>query len=146
MLNFIALELVASGAPETKTFNDGKSITSIRACLNQGYYGKNNEWIDQGAVWFTVEASASGAAKQLSHIAKGMRFVVCGYFQRRFWTDKQGVERQTDMIRATSIGQLVKASQSASGSYTASPVVPMGQPSNFGVQGDPWAQAPEPEF
>lgn len=59
--------------PETKTFQNGGSVTSFTVGVSQGYFDKRNQWQDQGTMWLEVEPITQGAKSQLQYVHKATR-------------------------------------------------------------------------
>lgn len=111
--------------PETRQFNNGGSITSIPVAINQGYYDKAHNWVDQGTMWIDVEASADNIAAQIQAASKGSKLVVAGSLQQRTFTTRDGRDATALKCRATAVCILPK--------NTAETAAPASQ------SDDPWA-------
>lgn len=97
--------------PETRSFNNGGSVTSIPVAVSQGYFDKSNNWVDQGTMWIDVEASAEYTAAQIQSAAKGSKLLVTGTLQQRAYTARDGREATALHCRATAVGILHKNTQ-----------------------------------
>lgn len=127
--------------PETRSFDNGRSLTTFSVGVSQGYYDQQNQWHDQGTMWITVECSPT-AARQLPYVHKGVRLLVNGRLSQRFYQKKDGSQGSELRVYADAIGFLHKKDeQPQTGGFTG------GQPQQ--PASDPWA-APqsdtEPEF
>ncbi len=76
--------------PETKTFQNGGSVTSFTVGVSQGYFDKRNQWQDQGTMWLEVEPITQGAKSQLQYVHKGDKVHVSGLLSQRFFTRNDG--------------------------------------------------------
>lgn len=121
--------------PETRTFNNGGSVTSIPVAVSQGYFDKSNNWVDQGTMWIDVEATADYTAAQIQAAAKGSKLLVTGTLQQRQYTARDGREATALRCRATAVGILHK--NTAQGSSPASQ--PAGGQQSWSRSEDPWA-------
>lgn len=122
------------GEPNTRTFQNGSSVTTFSVAVSQGYFDQSHQWVDQGTMWIDVEC-APGAAKQLPFVHKGVRVLVTGLLSQRFWTDKQGAERSSLRCYARALGFINKPQQ-------------QGQPApaQQAASGDPWAGSGDYDF
>ena len=121
--------------PETRSFNNGGSVTSIPVAVSQGYFDKANNWVDQGTMWIDVEATAEYTAAQIQSAAKGSKLLVTGTLQQRQYTTRDGREATALKCRATAVGILHK---NTSGAPTQSSQPATGQQS-WTPADDPWA-------
>lgn len=121
--------------PETRSFNNGGSITSIPVAVSQGYFDKANNWVDQGTMWIDVESSAEYTAAQIQSAAKGSQLLVTGTLQQRQYTARDGREATALRCRATAVGILHK---NTSGAATQASQPTSGQQS-WSRTDDPWA-------
>lgn len=128
--------------PQTRTFNNGKSITTFSVGVSQGYFDQQNQWVDQGTMWLDVEPITRQAQEQVPYVTKGAKVVVTGLLSQRFYTDKQGNNASSLKVAAHAIGFLHKPQQQA-------PVQQQwGQSQQYAASTtDLWATpAEEPEF
>ena len=93
---------------ETRSFNNGGSVTSIPVAVSQGYFDKSNNWVDHGTMWIDVEATAEYTAAQIQSAAKGSKLLVTGTLQQRAYTARDGREATALRCRATAVGILPK--------------------------------------
>lgn len=121
--------------PETRSFNNGGSVTSIPVAVSQGYFDKSNNWVDQGTMWIDVEATAGYTAAQIQAAVKGSKLLVTGILQQRQYTARDGREATALKCRATAVGILHKNTSGA-----ASPASqPVAQSQSWSRSDDPWA-------
>lgn len=120
---------------ETRTFNNGGSVTSIPVAVSQGYFDKSNNWVDQGTMWIDVEATAEYTAAQIQSAAKGSKLLVTGTLQQRQYTARDGREATALRCRATAVGILHK---NTSGAVPQASQPTSGQQS-WSRSEDPWS-------
>lgn len=121
--------------PETRHFNNGGSVTSILVAVNQGYFDKSNNWMDQGTMWIDVEASTEYAAAQIQSAEKGSKLLVTGTLQQRWYTARDGHEATALKCRATAVG-IVHENTSEASTQSSQPAT--GQQPRSRTD-DPWA-------
>lgn len=121
--------------PQTRNFNNGGTVTSIPVAVSQGYFDKSNNWVDQGTMWISVEASTDYTAAQIQAAAKGSKLLITGTLQQRQYTARDGREATALRCRATAVGILHK---NTSGDPTQSSQPATGQQS-WSQADDPWA-------
>ena len=121
--------------PETRTFNNGHSLTTFSVGVSQGYFDQSRQWVDQGTMWITVECSPM-AARQLPYVNKGARVLVTGLLSQRFYQRKDGGQGSELRCYAHALGFLHKQQQG----QQPQPSQPS-QPSAGIRQGAPAAQA-----
>ncbi|KAB5608390.1 single-stranded DNA-binding protein [Bifidobacterium jacchi] len=128
--------------PETRTFQNGHSLTTFSVGVSQGYFDTSRQWVDQGTMWVTVECSPT-AARQLPYVAKGARVLVTGLLSQRFYQKKDGSQGSELRCYAHALGFLHKPqqqgqqsqpSQQAAGPQQAAPAA-----QSQGMPVDPWA-------
>lgn len=133
----------AGDKPKTVTFNDGNTVTSVSVGVNQGYYDKQQNWVDQGTAWFTVKPFGKQAESQLKHITKGVKLLVNGSLKTREYTDKQGMKRLSLEVTARRLGIVHTDRQQSQPEYGS----PQSQPRASQVHSDPWGgNNGDPEF
>lgn len=120
---------------ETRSFNNGGSVTSIPVAVSQGYFDKSNNWVDQGTMWIDVEATAEYTAAQIQSAAKGSKLLITGTLQQRQYTARDGREATALRCRATAVGILPKNTQPTS----SQPPQSGGQSQSWSSTDDPWA-------
>lgn len=146
--------------PETKTFQNGGSVTSFTVGVSQGYFDKRNQWQDQGTMWLEVEPITQGAKSQLQYVHKGDKVHVSGLLSQRFFTRNDGtpgsalrvaaqtlsfIHRQPKDQQAGFADNRNRYSDGYSGGATTQPAAAPPE--------DPWSQPPtdfgnepDPEF
>lgn len=95
----------AGGEPETVTFQNGGSATTVSVAVNQGYMDKQTrQWVDQGTAWFRVTLYSDQAKQQAQFIRKGVKLIVTGGLKVREYQDRQGQQRQSLDLQARHVG------------------------------------------
>lgn len=105
----------AAANPQTRTFENGNTTTSVNVGINQGYYDKSNQWVDQGTMWVNVNLDASQPKSLVTNIHKGTRLIVVGALKQREYTDKNGAQRSALDVRAQYVGLAPKPQTQATG-------------------------------
>lgn len=125
----------AGSDPETRSFNNGGSITTIPVAVSQGYFDKSHNWVDQGTMWIDIEATAEYTAAQIQAARKGSKLLVTGVLQQRQYTTRDGREATALKCRATGVGILHKNTNGAPTQSSQSG----GQSQSWSSTDDPWA-------
>ena len=95
----------AGGEPETTTFNNGGSATTVSVAVSQGYMDKQTgQWHDQGKAWYRVNLYSDQAKQQAQFIRKGVKLIVTGGLKVREYQDRQGQQRQSLDLQARHVG------------------------------------------
>ena len=95
----------AGGEPETTTFQNGGSATTVSVAVNQGYMDKQTrQWVDQGTAWYRVNLYSDQAKQQAQFIRKGVKLIVTGGLKVREYQDRQGQQRQSLDLQARHVG------------------------------------------
>lgn len=81
--------------PETKSGDDWQ-ITSFAIAVQRRYKNRDTGKFD--ADFFECKANNSTAKFIAEHFIKGMRIEITGHLQNEKWTNKEGQERQRDVI------------------------------------------------
>ena len=93
------------GSPRQRSLADGTPVTDFRVAMTPSRFDKATEsWVDQPTEWFSVTCWRSLADHAAMSLHKGHKVIVTGTFSTRTWTDKDGVERVSSEIDATSVG------------------------------------------
>lgn len=70
---------------------------------------RGQEWVDGETLWFRVSAFGFRAEQAVNVARKGARVVVVGHLAKETWTDRDNQQRESLIIRAESVSQIVKA-------------------------------------
>ncbi len=93
------------GDPRLRSLADGTFVTDFRVAMTPSRYDKSREaWVDQQTEWFSVTCWRALAEHAAMSFHKGDKVIVTGTFSTRAWKDKDGVDRVTSEIDATSVG------------------------------------------
>jgi single-strand DNA-binding protein len=93
------------GSPRLRTLTDGTFVTDFRVAMTPSRFDKaTGAWVDQPTEWFSVTCWRSLAEHAAMSFHKGHKVIVTGTFSTRTWKDKDGVERVSSEIEATSVG------------------------------------------
>ena len=100
------------GAPaETKTFNNGNTLTRVSVAISQGYYSKDQKkWVDStpATVWVSVQTYKDRPAYVMSTLNKGDNVLVTGMFEVYEYQDKNGQPRTGYRMTADMIAVVPK--------------------------------------
>lgn len=137
------------GEPETKTFNDGSSLTTFNVGVSQGYFDRSKTWVDQGTMWIRVKPITRQATDQLRQVHKGAKVLVTGLLSQRFYTAKDGSQASSLECAAHAIGLMSRPQQQQSGyqppaQYRQQPSQQMS--GGWTRESDPWASSDDDEF
>lgn len=92
-------------APRLRALADGTLVTDFRVAMTPSRFDKAREaWVDQETLWFSVTCWRTLAEHTAMSVNKGDKVIVTGTFSTRGWTDKEGVERVSNEIDASSVG------------------------------------------
>ena len=93
------------GTPKLRSLVDGTFVTSFSVAMTPSRYDKTTEaWVDQETLWFRVTCWRALAEHVVMSFHTGDRVIVTGTFSTRTWTDKDGAERVSNEIDASSVG------------------------------------------
>jgi single-strand DNA-binding protein len=93
------------GSPRLRSLADGTFVADFRVAMTPSRYDKTTQaWVDQPTEWFSVTCWRSLAEHASMSFHKGDKVIVTGTFSTRTWKDKDGVDRVSCEIEATSVG------------------------------------------
>ena len=93
------------GDARLRNLADGTFVADFRVAMTPSRFDRTREaWIDQPTLWFTVTCWRTLAEHTHMSVHKGDKVIVTGTFSTRTWLDKEGVERLSNEIDASSIG------------------------------------------
>jgi single-strand DNA-binding protein len=101
-VNKIILIGNVGGDPEVRHLESGSVVANFNLAVNEKYKGKNGEMIEQ-TDWFRVEVWEGQAKVVEQYLKKGNPVYVEGRVRMENWTDREGKERASLKVRATSI-------------------------------------------
>ncbi len=127
--------------PRLRTLASGTIVADFRVATTPSRFDKTTQaWVDLETLWFGVTCWRSLAEHAALSFNKGDRVIVTGHLSTRSWQGKEGEERNSLEIDATSVGM----------DLSRGPVlqkrVERAQATDEGAQnatGDPWAEQPE---
>ena len=95
----------AGGTPRLRSLVDGTFVADFRVAMTPSRYDKASQtWVDQPTEWFSVTCWRSLAEHATMSVHKGVKVIVTGTFSTRSWKDKDGLDRVSSEIEATSVG------------------------------------------
>ena len=125
--------------PETKTFQNGGSITSFSVAVNESWNDKNTGEKKEHTEWLNIVANGKLAEICAQSLKKGSKVYICGKIKTRKWQDQQGVERYTTEIIGSEMQMLDSRQDGGSSNSYQQPAQPARQP----VQNTVRQQAPQ---
>lgn len=81
-INSIQIEGNLGKNPDIKTFEGGSKIAMCSMCVNNGYYNKQNEWIERD-MWIYIKFRGARAEDFVKRCVKGQRILVTGSLESR---------------------------------------------------------------
>lgn len=107
--------------PETRYMQNGDAITNITLATTETWKDKNGEKQDK-TEWHRVTFYRKLAEIAGEYLKKGSQVYVEGRLTTRKWTDKEGIERYTTEIIASSMKML--GSRSGDSGHSEAPAKP----------------------
>jgi single-strand DNA-binding protein len=93
------------GSPVLRSLADGTFVTSFSVAMTPSRFDKTREvWVDQETLWFRVTCWRALAEHASMSFNKGDKVIVTGTFSTSMWKDKDGADRTSCEIEATSVG------------------------------------------
>jgi len=93
------------GEPRLRSLADGTYVADFRVAMTPSRFDKTSEsWVDQETLWFSVTCWRTLAEHAHMSVHKGDKVIVTGTFSTRTWTDKDGIDRFSNEIDASSGG------------------------------------------
>jgi single-strand DNA-binding protein len=91
--------------PRLRTLATGTIVTDFRVAFTPSRFDKaTNNWVDQETLWFGVTCWRSLAEHAALSFKKGDKVIVTGHLSTRSWQSKEGEDRNSLEIDATSVG------------------------------------------
>jgi single-strand DNA-binding protein len=92
-------------SPRLRSLADGTFVADFRVAMTPSRFDRTSEaWVDQETLWFSVTCWRSLAEHAAMSFNKGDKVIVTGTFSARSWKDKDGVDRTSNEIDASSVG------------------------------------------
>jgi single-strand DNA-binding protein len=107
MINKVTLIGRLGNDPEVRHLEGGTAVASVSLATNDSYKDKDGNWQDQ-TEWHNVVMWRDMAERAGNQLKKGMLIFVEGKITYRKYTDKEGIERRTTDIVASSFRILEK--------------------------------------
>lgn len=106
MFDTLTVRGFAATKPDLRTLPDGTPVSSFRlASTPRRFDAESGSWVDVGPTnWYTVTCFRKLAANAASSLKVGDAVLVQGRLRLRPWTTKDGIERLTVEIDASSLG------------------------------------------
>lgn len=89
-------------APELHRTQSGRAVCALRLATNERKKDASGQWSNH-TEWHTVVAFGKTAENVKKYLSKGSQALVEGRLQTRKWQDKEGKERYSTEIVATSV-------------------------------------------
>lgn len=84
--------------PETKTFQNGCSITSFSVAVNESWNDKNTGEKKEHTEWLNIVANGKLAEICAQYLKKGSKVYLCGKIKTRKWQSQDGSDKYTTEI------------------------------------------------
>jgi single-strand DNA-binding protein len=93
------------GDPRLRNLADGTFVADFRVAMTPSRFDKAREaWVDLPTEWFSVTCWRALAEHAAMSFRRGDKVIVTGTFSTRTWKDKDGLDRVSSEIDATSVG------------------------------------------
>ena len=92
--------------PETKTFQNGGSLTQFSIATTEAWTDKNSGERKEQTEWHRIVIQNKLGEIAQQYLRKGSRVYIEGSLRTRQWTDQSGVEKYTTEIRGMSMQML----------------------------------------
>jgi len=87
--------------PETRFFENGRSVTSFSIATSNDYKDKNGEWIKKDPTWWNCKAWGELGEAIETALMKGDAVMVRGKTSMSTWQDKTGADRTSLELNVT---------------------------------------------
>jgi single-strand DNA-binding protein len=108
MINNIEITATGNVVNEPLYFEEKegrKAMVSFRFASTPRYYNaQDQEWVDGTTTWFDVNAYGSLADNVNASISKGQPLVITGVLRTRIWTDSDGTDHSSNLLKVTAVG------------------------------------------
>lgn len=92
--------------PETKTFQNGGSLTQFSIATTEKWKDKNTGEHKEHTEWHRITASNRLGEIAQQYLHKGSKVYIEGKLKTRQWTDQNGVERYITEVNASELQML----------------------------------------
>lgn len=114
MINKVTLVGNLGKDPEIKHLEGGASVAKFSLATNENYRDKNGEWQTQ-TEWHDIVAWRQLAEKAARDLHKGSLVYIEGKITHRKWQDKEGQDRYSTEIVASTIRSLERRESTGGG-------------------------------
>lgn len=130
--------------PETKTFDNGGTITNVSLATSESWNDRQTGERQERTEWHRVVFNNKLAEIAAQYLRKGSKVYVEGSLRTRKWQDQNGQDRYTTEIRADQMQMLDSRGDNAGGFQQNAPMnqsmghqggQPMGQQGGYSNQG-----------
>lgn len=130
--------------PETKTFDNGGTITNVSLATSESWNDRQTGERQERTEWHRVVFNNKLAEIAAQYLRKGSKVYVEGSLRTRKWQDQNGQDRYTTEIRADQMQMLDSRGDNAGGFQQNASMnqsmghqggQPMGQQGGYGNQG-----------
>lgn len=105
-VNKVILVGVLGRDPETKTFQNGGSLTQFSIATSESWTDKNTGERKEHTEWHRIVASNRLGEIAQQYLKKGSKVYIEGKLKTRQWADQNGQERHTTEISASELQML----------------------------------------
>ncbi len=102
--------------PESKTFPDGGTLTTISVATSTAWKDKQTGQQQERTEWHRIVFNNKLAEIAMQYLRKGKKVYVEGYLRTRKWQDEQGGDRYSTEIIAREMQMLDSRTDAAAGS------------------------------
>ena len=102
--------------PETKTFQNGGSITSFSVAVNESWNDKTTGEKKEHTEWLNIVANGKLAEICAQYLKKGSKVYLCGKIKTRKWQSQDGSDKYTTEIHIQDM-QMLDSKPESQGGY-----------------------------
>ena len=117
MINKVLLIGNLGRDPEVRRLESGVAVAKLAVATNESYKDKNDQW-QTATEWHTVIFWRNLAERAERDLKKGSLIYVEGKLTHRKWQDKEGKDRYTTEILASTVQFIGGKSDGAGGGYS----------------------------
>jgi single-strand DNA-binding protein len=108
-------------APESRTTQDGRVVTTFSLATRKVYLNRSGEKHDE-TEWHRIVTFGKLAEVCIQYLEKGRPLYVEGRLQTRSWEDREGITRFTTEVVADTI-QLLRAGNASQVAQSSTPIL-----------------------
>ena len=105
-INKVILVATLTKDPETKSFDNGGSLTNFSVATNESWIDKNTGEKKESAEFHRIVMQNRLGEISAQYLRKGSKVYIEGSLRTRKWTDQNGQERYTTEIRGSNMQML----------------------------------------